>query len=73
MNPRSGDDWITRCALRILQVNPTMTGDEALGLAHELRGFERTGAMAPEAAVDFATSAQARPGHRFERRAGPRT
>ncbi len=73
MNPLSGDDWIARCARRIVQVDSMMTGDEALGLADELRGFERSAGMASEAAVDFAASAQALPGHRFERRARPRT
>jgi len=49
-----------------------MTDGEVLALACELRRFERTAAMAAEAAVDFVASAQAPPGHRFERRLSPR-
>ena len=50
-----------------------MTDDEVPGMAHELRRFAPSGAMAPAAPVDHAAFGQALPGHRFECRAGPGT
>lgn len=67
------DVWLQRCARRINQVEHDITGDEARRIARELKSFERTGAMPPEAAVDFVAREMARPEHgRFERRAAPR-
>lgn len=68
MDPQPPEDWLNRCTKRIVQVDPGMNDGEALALACELQRFERTAAMAAEAAVEFVASAQALPGHRFERR-----
>lgn len=65
-------EWIERCAQRIVQIDAHIAGDEAKGLARELRQFERTAMMVPEAAVDFVAAELARPAPRFERRAAPR-
>ena len=65
-------EWIQRCTRRIVQVDQDIAGEEARSLASDLRGFERTAAMAPEAAVDFVASELLRPAPRFERRSMPR-
>jgi hypothetical protein len=65
-------DWIERCAQRIVQVQQDIADEEARALASDLRRFERTAAMAPEEAVDFVASELGRPDHRFERRSVPR-
>lgn len=65
-------EWIERCARRIVQVDRHIADDEAKGLARELRHFERTAAMPPEAAVDFVATELERTAPRFERRAAPR-
>ena len=65
-------EWIERCAQRIVQVDQQIADNEARGLARELRHFERTAAMVPEAAVDFVAAELARPAPRFERRAAAR-
>jgi hypothetical protein len=72
MKPVPTAQWIERCASRILQVDQEVDAVEARQLARELRRFERTGAMVPEAAVDFVASELARPNPRFERRLAPR-
>jgi hypothetical protein len=64
--------WIERCALRILQIDQDVDKAEARRLAGELRRFERTAAMVPEAAVDFVAAELARPHPRFERRIAER-
>lgn len=68
----SEDEWVSRCALRIAEIDPQMGADEAQQLARELRAFERTALMDPAAAVDFVVSEMNRPGGRFERRIKPR-
>jgi hypothetical protein len=66
--------WLERCANRIAEVQRDIAADEARRIARELQSFERTRAMAPEAAVDFVATELARPKPgRFERRAMPRT
>ena len=65
-------EWIERCALRIKQLDQSIADAEAIDLARDIAGFERTAAMAPEAAVDFVASELARPAPRFERRAASR-
>ena len=61
--------WLERCANRIAEVDQNIGADEARRPARELYSFERTAAMAPEAAVDFVASELARPTRgRFERR-----
>ena len=72
MKPVPTSQWIERCASRILQVDGQVDAVEARQIARELRRFERTGAMVPEAAVDFVASELARPNPRFERRLAPR-
>ena len=65
--------WIKRCSRRIREVDDGFADDEAVTLAHELYRFERTRAMAPEAAVDFVVAELARPDpQRFERRSPSR-
>ncbi|MBC7730990.1 MAG: hypothetical protein H7306_03695 [Bacteriovorax sp.] len=65
-------EWIERCALRIMQIDQNIADAEAIDLARDIARFERTAAMAPEAAVDFVASELARPAPRFERRAASR-
>ncbi|HEV7912840.1 MAG TPA: hypothetical protein VGP22_03685 [Albitalea sp.] len=65
--------WLERCAHRIVEVDREIATDEARRIARELKSFERTGVMAPEAAVDFVADELARPQRsRFERRSTPR-
>ncbi|HEY0855781.1 MAG TPA: hypothetical protein VGE16_01910 [Albitalea sp.] len=68
------DVWLQRCARRVSQLDHDIVGDEARRIARELKSFERTAAMPPEAAADFVAREMARPDHhpRFERRAAPR-
>lgn len=68
------DEWISRCAQRIGEIDGDIPEDEAYDIARELQSFERTAVMPPELAVDFVASelATGRPG-RFERRLVPRT
>lgn len=72
MKNLSSDEWIARCAQRIRQIEQDIASDEARRIANDLRRFERTAAMEPEAAVDFVASTLGRPDQRFERRASPR-
>jgi len=65
--------WLERCRVRILEVTPQLSAEEAIEIARSMRESERTGAMEPEAAVDFVV-AQMRQDvpPRFERRAARR-
>jgi hypothetical protein len=65
--------WLERCAHRISEVDADIAADEARRIARDMRAFERTRVMAPEAAVDFVAGelARPRPGP-FERRTSPR-
>lgn len=65
--------WLERCARRIVELDPGIDANEAQRIAGELKAFERTGAMTPEAAADFVSAELGRPGGRFERRATPRS
>jgi hypothetical protein len=61
--------WLERCAARILAVEPDVSRDEALEIARTMQTFERTGAMEPEAAVNFVAEEMHKSGLiRFERR-----
>lgn len=73
MHPLPQSVWLDRCAKRIVELDLDIGAAEARRIAHELQSFERTGAMAPEAAVDFVATelSRPRPG-RFERRSRPR-
>ena len=65
----SASIWLERCARRINQVDREIDDAEARRLARELHKFERTRAMEPEAAVDFAATTLADPLRApFERR-----
>lgn len=67
------DVWLQRCASRITEVERDIAADEARRIARELKSFERTAVMPPEAAVDFVARELARPDRqRFERRTVPR-
>ena len=66
-------EWIERCARRIMQGDQSIADAEAIELARDIAGFERTAAMAPEAAVEFVASELSGPAPRFERRSEPRT
>jgi hypothetical protein len=72
MKQLPASQWIERCVLRILQFDQDVDRMEARKLARELRRFERTAAMIPEAAVDFVAEELARPHPRFERRIAER-
>jgi hypothetical protein len=73
MQALSQSVWIERCAHRIAEVDRDIEADEARRIARDMQAFERTRAMAPEAAVDFVATELARPvPGRFERRARPR-
>jgi hypothetical protein len=72
MKQLPASQWIERCVLRILQIDQDVDRMEARKLARELRRFERTAAMIPEAAVDFVAAELARPHPRFERRVAER-
>jgi hypothetical protein len=73
MNPIAPQEWIARCAQRIVQVDQNIADDEAHRIANDMREFERTAAMEPEAAVDFVASSLGNLEHRFERRSVPRS
>lgn len=73
MNPISQADWIDRCVQRLAEVDHTMDGAESMRLAQEMEQFERTRAMAPEAAVELLAEVMSHPGSaRIERRLKPR-
>jgi len=65
--------WRSRCALRIAELDHQISRIEAERLAKDMHAFERTRAMAPEAAAEFVSIEMARPDRApFERRAPPR-
>lgn len=69
MEDFAADEWIARCAARIIEIDNGIAEDEAKKIAQEMLAFERTGAMAPEAAVDFVVSLYESPEpERLERR-----
>lgn len=71
MNQESVDakTWRERCAHRIAELDPQLSGAEAREIAADFQAFERTGVMAPEEAADFVVSEMNRPDSpRFERR-----
>jgi len=53
---RHAAEWIERCVELIRAAEPQMSIEEAAGIARELQAYERTGAMAPDAAVGFVVS-----------------
>ena len=62
--------WYERCAQRIIALDDQISDAEARRLAKDMHAFERTRAMAPEAAADFIASEMGRDDRsRFERRA----
>ena len=65
--------WVERCARRISEVDQEIADAEARRIARDLHKFERTRAMKPEAAVDFAMSTISDPLRApFERRRSAR-
>jgi hypothetical protein len=68
----SAELWVRRCMARMRQLDPHLALEDAEEIATEMYDFERTGVMAPEAAVDFVvTQMLNEPFARFERRATP--
>jgi hypothetical protein len=65
-------DWIDRCVARLVELDPQMPRGDACDLAREMFMFQRTAAMAPEAAVDFAAAEMSQVQPRLERRSTPR-
>ena len=65
-------EWIERCAMQLAVADSDISEDESLELAIDLFQFQRTAAMAPEAAVDFAVQEMASAAPRFDRRRQPR-
>jgi hypothetical protein len=61
-------EWIERCMTRLVAADPGIGEDESLELAIDLFQFERTAAMAPETAVDFAVQEMASAAPCFDRR-----
>ena len=72
MSRLSAAEWIRRCAERLVEVDQQLDEREARELARDIRDFERTAAMEPEAAADFVAAEIARGSPRFERRTKPR-
>ena len=72
MNTLTPSEWVERCASHLVQLDPQLSSDEAIGLATEFRQFQRTAAMSPEAAAEFVASEIARAQPRFERRSAAR-
>jgi hypothetical protein len=66
--------WRSRCAQRMAELDPDLTRSEAERLAKDVHAFERTRAMAPEAAAEFVSIEMNRPERApFERRATSRS
>jgi hypothetical protein len=66
-------DWRNRCAQRIAELDNEMSRSEADRLAKDVYAFERTRAMAPEAAAEFVAIEMSRPDRApFERRSAAR-
>ena len=73
MEPLDPTVWCDRCAQRIVALDDQITDAEARRVARDMHAFERTRAMAPEAAADFIASEMGREDRsRFERRATTR-
>lgn len=73
MEALDADTWRSRCAQRISELDDDISRIEAERLAKDVYAFERTRAMAPEAAAEFISAEMARPDRApFERRATPR-
>ena len=65
--------WRSRCAQRLTELDPDLTRSEADRLAKDVYAFERTRAMAPEAAAEFVSIEMRRPDRApFERRSATR-
>ena len=65
--------WRSRCAQRMAELDADLTRSEADRLAKDVHAFERTRAMAPEAAAEFVSIEMSRPDRApFERRAAAR-
>ena len=66
--------WRSRCAQRMAELDPDLTRSEAERLAKDVHAFERTRAMAPEAAAEFVSIEMSRPERApFERRSVDRS
>ncbi|MEO8836595.1 MAG: hypothetical protein ABI364_07625 [Caldimonas sp.] len=66
-------DWRARCAQRIAELDQDISRVEAERLARDVYAFERTRAMAPEAAAEFLAIEMRRPDRApFERRSASR-
>ena len=69
MEPLEPTVWCERCAQRIVALDDQISELEARRVAKDMHAFERTRAMAPEAAADFIASEMGRDDRsRFERR-----
>jgi hypothetical protein len=67
-------EWRSRCAQRMAELDADLTRSEAERLAKDVYAFERTRAMAPEAAAEFVSVEMSRPERApFERRSAERT
>lgn len=65
--------WRSRCAQKMSELDPDLTRGEAERLAKDIYAFERTRAMAPEAAAEFVSIEMSRPERApFERRSAER-
>jgi hypothetical protein len=65
--------WRSRCAQRIAELDQEISRSEAERLARDVYAFERTRAMAPEAAAEFVSVEMSRPDRApFERRSAAR-
>ena len=49
---RDNDEWIARCAARVLQLDPIIKADEARRSVTDLAGLERWRLMKPESAAE---------------------
>ena len=56
METLDSNDWQTRCARRIGELDQEITRSEAERLAKDVYAFERTRAMSPEEAADSSRS-----------------
>lgn len=73
LDTQDADDWRTRCAQRIAELDQELSRIEAERLARDVWAFERTRAMSPEAAAEFVAIEMSRPDRApFERRATAR-
>lgn len=71
--PMGREEWATRCARRIVEVDDAIAPNEARRIALDMRQVERLAAMQPEDAVAFVQRqlASERP-DRYERRTNSR-